>query len=135
MTNRYFYQALVERIVDGDSIEVLIDLGLDILHRAKIRLNGIDTPEIFRPQTPLEKEAGLLVSNYLEELIKDKEIFIKTYRDSKYGDYLADLSFNEDDEKTINQIMLDEQLGRTYSGEKKVPWTEEELIFIINKLS
>ena len=50
----YEYSCKVERVVDGDTIDAVLDLGFDILYRARIRLYGIDTPES-RTRDPDEK--------------------------------------------------------------------------------
>lgn len=133
MTRRYFYKALVAKVIDGDSIEVLIDLGMKVSYLAKLRLNGIDTPSIHRPKSELEKEAGSLVSSQLELMIDGRDIYIKTYKQSKYGDYLADIYLNEDDEKSINQTLIEEGYAREYYGETKTPWEDENLKFIVDK--
>ena len=56
----------VIKIVDGDTIDVIIDLGFDILHRARVRLYGIDTPES-RTRDKEEKIRGILSKNYLKD--------------------------------------------------------------------
>ena len=59
----------VIKIVDGDTIDVIIDLGFDILHRARVRLYGIDTPES-RTRDKDEKIRGMLSKNYLKDALK-----------------------------------------------------------------
>jgi micrococcal nuclease len=135
MTKRFYYEARVTEVVDGDTIGVTIDLGLNNLYRTRLRLNGIDTPEVWRPSTKLEKIAGDLVAKHLSDLILDKDIIIKTEKNSKYGEYLADLFFTEADEVSINRLFLQEEIARFYIGDKKIPWTEEQLNKIIGKLS
>lgn len=135
MTSRYFYKALVNRIKDGDSIELIVDLGMNITYLVEVRFNGMDTPEIYKPNTPLERQAGLLVTEHLKQMIEGKEVYIKTFKNSKYGDYLAEVYLNEDDKISINQLFLSEGLSREYNGDKKTPWTTEQLNLIINKLT
>ena len=60
----------VIKIVDGDTIDVIIDLGFDILHRARVRLYGIDTPES-RTRDKEEKIRGILSKNYLKDALKN----------------------------------------------------------------
>lgn len=134
ITKRYYYKATVSRFKDGDSIELLVEMGFSITYLMEVRFNGIDTPEIYKPKTPLEKQAGLLVTQHLKDLIEGKEVYIKTFKNSKYGDFLSDIYLNEDDELSINQILLQDGLARAYNGEKKESWTIEQLNHIINKL-
>lgn len=135
MTRRFFYETFIKRVIDGDSLEVVVDLGLNVNYTTDVRFNGIDAPESFRPSSDLEKQAGELVKSYVRGLIEGKNVFIKTYKNSKYGDYLADIYLDENDEFSLNELMLKEGYARPYIGDKKVPWTEEELNHIINKLS
>jgi micrococcal nuclease len=135
MTRRFFYKATITRVVDGDTMDVMFDLGLEVYHSHSTRLNGIDTPEIYRPQTELEREAGKLVTEYIKSQLLGKTIFIKTTKDSKYGDYLGDVYLNEFDVNPFNDFLINEGLARPYFGEKKEPWTVEQLNHIIQKLS
>jgi len=85
---KYTYSAIVTDVYDGDSITVDISLGFGIWTKGmKIRLSGIDTPEI-RGE---EREAGLVSRDVLREIILNKEVIIKTEKDKtgKYGRYLG----------------------------------------------
>jgi len=78
------------RIIDGDTIEVFIELGFNVYHREKVRLLGFDAPETFRPQTERERIGGKKVKEYLTSLLKDeKNLYIKTKKRGKYGRYLG----------------------------------------------
>ena len=83
----YYYKALVTKVYDGDTITVLIDLGLDTFRKESLRLEDLNAPEV-RGE---EREAGLISRDALREKILDKEIFIKTKKDKtgKYGRYIA----------------------------------------------
>ena len=105
----FTYRAKVYNIVDGDTIDVEIDLGFKIYTKQRIRLNRIDTPE--RGENGF-KEA----TNRLKELILDKEVTLITNKISKWGYYLGDIYLNDQD---INQIMLNENLAKPYSGGTK----------------
>jgi len=73
-----YYVRKVEKVVDGDTIDVLIDLGFDILFQSRVRLAGIDTPES-RTKDLKEKALGLESKEYLSKHIKDaKSVVIKT---------------------------------------------------------
>jgi micrococcal nuclease len=103
----YTYKATVFNVVDGDTIDVNVDLGFKMYTRQRIRLNRIDTPERGQPGFA---EAG----HYLRELIMGKEIILVTHKVSKWGHYLGDiLLLNGED---INQRMIDEGLAKPYSG-------------------
>ena len=66
----YEYSCKVERVVDGDTCDVVLDLGFDILYRSRVRLYGIDTPES-RTRNKDEKARGKLAKAFLEESIAE----------------------------------------------------------------
>jgi micrococcal nuclease len=127
----YNYKAQCVRVVDGDTIEILIDLGFNVSYKETVRLNGIDSPES-RTSNKLEKQAGLKVKQFLIDNIEGKTIYTKTIKaDEKYGRYLAEIYLNETDTKSLNQIMIEKGYVRTYNGKAKIAWTDEELNKIV----
>lgn len=107
---RYIYAARVVSVYDGDTITVDISLGLGIYKKDEtIRLKGIDTPEV----RGSEKEAGIKARDYLRERILNKEVIIKTYKDSKgkYGRYLAEIFI---DGENINKELVDKGYAKSY---------------------
>ncbi len=103
----YTYRAYLDYVIDGDTIVVNVDLGFNTYSRQKLRLRGIDTPEI---PTPEGKRAKTFVE---EKLTKSKIITIKTYRKDKYDRYLADI-FVGSKEIFLNQQLLDKKLAAVY---------------------
>lgn len=106
----YEYNAFVTKVYDADTITVNIDLGfLSHLHNVKIRLFGINAPEV----RGTEKEAGKKSRDWLRERILNKPVFIKTYRDKtgKYGRWLADVYPQNDHNKSFNQLLVEEGLA------------------------
>lgn len=106
----YEYKAKVVRVYDGDTITCDIDLGFFTwIKDQSIRLAGIDTPEIRGEERP----KGLVSAEWLRERILDKEVILKTYKDSKgkYGRWLADVYL---DDVNMNQALLDEGLAEPY---------------------
>ena len=107
----YEYRAKVIKVYDGDTITVNIDLGFKVqVQSEKIRLMGINTPEVRGEERPL----GLISRDRLRDLIMDKDIIIKTYRDKKgkYGRYLGDIYIEIDDELIcVNDWLVTEGLA------------------------
>lgn len=92
----YQYKAIIRKVVDGDTLEIDIDLGLSSwIHGERIRLYGIDTPEVYGVKKGSEEwERGNLSSTFVKENLKEKdEIVIETFKDQreKYGRYLANV--------------------------------------------
>jgi micrococcal nuclease len=124
MINLYNYKAKVENVIDGDTIDVIIDLGFDIKINQTVRLTGIDTPEIHTKNTK-EKSAGLIVRKYVEDLL-GKEIYLKTTEfDDKYGRYLAEVYTI--DYEWVNDHLINIGLAKIYLGKTKEKWTDSEL--------
>jgi micrococcal nuclease len=90
----YQYKAIIEKVIDGDTLEISIDLGLSVWIRGeKIRLYGINTPEVYgvKKGSP-DWILGNRVSEFVKTIVKAKaEILIQTFKDKqeKYGRYLA----------------------------------------------
>ena len=109
-------------VIDGDTIDVDIDLGFDISLAKRVRLAGIDTPES-RTSDKFEKTLGLESKEYLKKNIKDaQKIVIKTElpdSSEKYGRILGWIYIDES-EKSINEIMIEHGYAWSYMGETKV---------------
>jgi len=101
----YTYRAYVEKVVDGDTLRLHIDLGFDTFIKEKVRLRGINTPEI---KTPAGQRAKRYVSMALKQA---NEIIVKTHWEDKYGRYLIDLWA---DGEYLNQQLIDEGLAQGY---------------------
>ena len=89
---RYWYSATVERAVDGDTLDLTIDHGCSIFSRQRIRLYGVDTPEIYGPKAcPRGKEAW----DYVKSNCEGREVMVHTVKDrtGKYGRLLAIIFF------------------------------------------
>jgi micrococcal nuclease len=112
----------VTKVVDGDTIDVVIDLGFDIMFSSRVRLAGIDTPES-RTTDKVEKALGLESKEYLKKNLKDaKPIVIKTEKmnsSEKYGRILGWLYINGDIE-SVNDKMINDGYAWGYLGETKV---------------
>ncbi len=112
----------VLRVVDGDTIDVDIDLGFDISFTSRVRLAGIDTPES-RTTDKKEKALGLEVKQRLKELLsKSSSVVIRTEKpDSteKYGRILGWL-FIDGAEKSINEGLIADGYAWGYMGDTKI---------------
>jgi micrococcal nuclease len=117
-----YYVRKVDNIVDGDTIDVLIDLGFDILFSSRVRLAGIDTPES-RTKDLKEKALGLESKEYLKKHLKDaKSVVIKTEKidsSEKYGRILGWVYINGDTE-SLNDKMINDGYAWGYMGDTKV---------------
>lgn len=112
----------VKNVVDGDTIDVVIDLGFSILFESRVRLAGIDTPES-RTTDKREKALGLEAKKFLAEKIKAaKNIVIKTEKldsSEKYGRILGWL-YLDGDGNSVNHEMIEKGYAWGYLGDTKV---------------
>jgi micrococcal nuclease len=112
----YIYNAMVTNVVDGDTIDVLVDLGFGICVDLRVRLNGIDTPEINSSDEVIKNSAKLAKKFVLDQLMK-QPVVIETFKVDKYGRYLADV-YLLNDSTSINTRLLNEGLATPYFGGK-----------------
>ena len=112
----FVYNATLERIVDGDTFDCTLDLGFDVkLHKQRVRLAGIDTPES-RTRDKAEKVLGLAAKNRLKELCIG-EIQVKSLGKGKYGRILG-IPYTEDG-RDICDVLVKEGHAVKYDGGKK----------------
>lgn len=112
-TNMYLYKAKIMTVYDGDTVTALVDLGFHVQKTIKVRLFGIDTPEI----RGIERPEGLDAKKRLAELIEGKEVIVKTFKDKqeKYGRWLGIIFLPDDQLKSINDILVEEGFAKEYS--------------------
>ena len=103
----------INRVIDGDTIDVEIDLGFYITLSQRVRLKDIDAPET-RTKNLEEKERGIVAKEWLEnELFREGEWIIETHKEDKYGRILGTLYFLGDP-VTLNEKMLNEGIANPY---------------------
>ena len=110
------------KVVDGDTIDVDIDLGFDISYSQRVRLAGIDTPES-RTTDKAEKALGLEVKKRLDEILKTAtKVVIQTEKpDSteKYGRILGWI-YVDDAKVSVNESLIKDGFAWKYMGETKI---------------
>lgn len=115
----YHYKTKVISVYDGDTITVNIDLGFNLgIKNYKIRLYGIDTPEMRGP----EKILGKKIRDFVRGKILGKEIILHTFKDKKgkYGRILADVLYMENGvQKNLNKELIKLGYAKEYYGGKK----------------
>ena len=112
----FVYQAELDRVVDGDTVDVILDLGFDVkLHKQRVRLAGIDTPES-RTRDLAEKKLGLAAKERLKELCVGT-FKIKSLGKGKYGRIIG-IPYTEDGQD-ICQMLIKEGHAVVYDGGKK----------------
>lgn len=122
----YTYKAKLKKVVDGDTIDVYIDLGFDIHYFSRVRLAGINTPES-RTKNLEEKKLGLAAKEFVDQWLQNNgpEFIIKTGKEEKgkYGRVLGTI-YTMSEDKCLNTDLIDEGLAREYDGQGDKTWTE-----------
>jgi micrococcal nuclease len=112
----------VTNVVDGDTIDVEIDLGFSVSYSQRLRLAGIDTPES-RTTDKAEKVLGLEAKEYLKSKVKDaKDVVVKTEKpdsSEKYGRILGWV-YIDGSTKSVNEQMIEDGYAWGYLGETKI---------------
>ena len=119
----------VDRIIDGDTIDVTIDLGFDILFKTRVRLYGINTPES-RTRDLEEKKRGLAAKERLSEVLNHAthmrhHLILQTKEKGKFGRYLGIIIIQDsrpdhtEDRTNVNQLLVEEGHAVEYFGGKR----------------
>lgn len=130
MSERFWYGATVLDVVDGDTVDLMIDLGFKIHHKIRVRLYGVNTPES-RTKDLAEKEMGMKAKQFTKDwLTSHKWVYVNTIPDKndKYGRILARIYSSElvNDPKTacLNTDIIQAGYAREYFGVGDKTWTE-----------
>jgi micrococcal nuclease len=117
----YQYKAYVVRVVDGDTIDVDVDLGFGMTYKKqRVRMVGIDTPES-RTRDLEEKFFGKASKAHLKKLLEenDNKVYLTSHDKGKFGRILGDLRLSPNDVETVNQIMIKDFHAVEYYGGNK----------------
>ena len=123
----YEYKCKMVRVVDGDTVDVDIDLGFGVwMQKQRIRMYGIDTPES-RTSDKVEKVYGKAATEFLTKWTNAGELTLKTFKDGKgkFGRILGELWYGG--EHNINQLLVDNHHAVRYYGQSKEYIAEEHL--------
>ena len=121
------YKCKVTNVVDGDTVDVDIDLGFGVwLRDQRIRLYGIDTPES-RTSDPSEKLYGKAAAEFLKKWLDGGDVTIKTHKDErgKFGRILGELWVFD---TNVNRKMIEEHHAVEYHGQSKEEIAEQHII-------
>lgn len=114
------YSGVVEKVVDGDTVDLSIDLGFDIWHKTRVRLIGVDTPEKWY-------DYGKVVKAYCTEQLLGKKVQLSSTKPDKYGRYLVEIIV-DGIEGTFNQHLIDTGMAKAYFGAARGSlWKDDEL--------
>ena len=128
----YEYKCKLVRVVDGDTIDVDVDLGFGVwMQKQRIRMYGIDTPES-RTSDDVEKVYGNAAKDFLVKWTNSGNLTLKTFKDGKgkYGRILGEIWYGDEtgNDHNINQLLIDNHHAVRYHGQSKDDIVEEHLV-------
>ena len=128
---KYIYRAKLDRVVDGDTVDALIDVGFDIWIKKRIRFMGLDAWES-RTRDLEEKKLGLAAKSRVIELLEETSskpgyFRLKSHGVGKYGRVLGELFIMDLEENSINinQTLIEEGHAYVYDGGTKKTFTNQ----------
>jgi micrococcal nuclease len=123
--NPWIYNAEVKKVIDGDTFDIIIDLGFDTFKKGRVRLYGVNTPES-RTSNLEEKKQGLAAKEFTDQWLNraNNKVKIETIinKNEKYGRVLA-MIWNESGD-CLNKDIIVSGLAREYFGVGDKTWTE-----------
>ena len=124
----YKYRVDVTRVVDGDTVDVDIDLGFGMVYKKqRVRLYGIDTPES-RTKDLVEKKYGKAAKKFLQEKIERAEVVtLYSHDKGKFGRILGELFIDGSSDLSLNQLMINNFHAVAYHGQSKEEIEEQHL--------
>jgi micrococcal nuclease len=117
MEPSYRYRATLDRVVDGDTLDAVIDLGFYIKIKERLRLDGINTPEIFKVSHESEEyKKGMESVRYVEKRFEENggEMILGTKKRGKWRRWIAKVYF-EDSDKSLNEELVEKGLAQPVS--------------------
>ena len=118
--DKHIYSAKLQRVVDGDTCDALIDLGFDTWVKKRIRFYGVDTWES-RTRNLEEKKKGLAAKAYVKDLLENSDegkFLLKSHGVGKYGRVLGEL-FVKGNDTSVNELLKENGHASEYYGGKK----------------
>ncbi len=114
-----YFVSSIDRVVDGDTVDVIIDLGFDLTKKERVRLAGIDTPES-RTRDLEEKAMGLEAKDHLTGMLEGADkLIVRTEKEGKYGRMLGWFYKDQESKYSINEVMVEQGYAWEYDGGKK----------------
>lgn len=122
------YSGRMTRVVDGDTFDIVVDLGFHITHKIRVRLKDVDTPELYRPCNDNELQHARAAKEFVEGLISDNNyVEIETYKErgSSFGRFVADVNVCNPvgGMSSLKKLLIDRGMVKLESYE--LPYTAE----------
>ena len=117
----------IVRVVDGDTVDVILDLGFGLFKKERVRIAGVDTPEK-RTRNLKEKKLGYDATEFAEKWFADGDIILRTEKDGKYGRMLG---WAYKGEECFNHRLIDEGFAWPYLGGTKIDAEDMDSLMLL----
>lgn len=112
----YTFRGVCTHVVDGDTIDVTIDVGFGLTTKQRLRFHGIDTPELRSPDED-ERSRAKLAKDFVADWLEGRTLYIQTYKSDVFGRYLARIYSNNE---CLNDLLLAQGLARPFLAERSL---------------
>ena len=113
----YVYRAYVERVIDGDTYLLIVDLGFNLQFRCRLRLHQVDTPEL----RGREKESGRISAEFVRDLIQCKYVTLKSLnKTDNFGRWIGAIIL--DDGTSLGEAIVEANMGEIMILSHREPW-------------
>ena len=119
----------VVRVIDGDTVDVILDLGFGLFKKERVRIAGVDTPEK-RTRNLKEKKLGYDATHFAEQWFSEGDIRIRTEKDGKYGRMLG---WCYKGDECFNHQLVDLGFAWVYTGGTKIDGNDMESLLLLLK--
>lgn len=114
------YKGKVLRVVDGDTLQLSVEVWPGLFEKTLFRIKGVNAPEIHERVSPCEKEAGLKAKKFVEDFVAGADyVTVDNIGKEKYGRALGNLFVGE---ISLGAALLNAGLAVEYHGGKRTPW-------------
>ena len=118
----------VVRVIDGDTVDLVLDLGFGLFKKERVRIAGVDTPEK-RTRNLKEKKLGYDATDFVEKwFATDRDIVVRTEKDGKYGRLLGWIHSND---TCLNHEIIEGGWGWPYLGGTKIDANDMESLMLL----
>lgn len=114
MQPMYRYNAKIIKVIDGDTVDAMVDLGFSIYTQVRFRLYGLDTPEK-NDEDPEARKLAMSAAAFVSDTILNKVVTIESVNKDKYGRWLAKV-FMKPEQPTLNEQLITLGHAKAYFG-------------------
>lgn len=117
MIDTYTRKAVITRVIDGDTVQGIIQLGFNCMVEHRLRVLGIDCPEL-NATDPTQRELAIHAKDFVTKAILNRQVYITSHKSDSFGRYLATIEYQDDQGNVLDlaEELLKAGLAKEYRG-------------------